>query len=85
MTDPTTDCPPCPACSMPTGIAEGYDCETLPSTLLRCAACGNLWDGTAEERAQAERADAAHEASIRAEERAGLWGAVRRRNAMETT
>lgn len=69
MNDPTTDCPACPKCTLPTGITEGAG----PDPWLRCAACGHRWEASAEGRAQAERADAAHEARVRREEAAGLW------------
>jgi hypothetical protein len=62
--DPARDCPPCPACSMPCGSTNG---ET-DGDFLECLACGESWRGTADELAQARRADAAYEAQLQAEE-----------------
>ncbi len=44
-------CPQCPACGEPAGV-------TTPRG-LQCAACGQPWEGSAAEREQARRADAA--------------------------
>jgi hypothetical protein len=62
--DPARDCPPCPACRMPCGSTNG---ET-DGVSLECLACGESWRGTADELAQARRADAAYEAQLQAEE-----------------
>ena len=53
------DCPTCPLCASRTGIpGRLYD---LGDKQLVCAACGQSWDGTPEQVAQAERAQAAWE------------------------
>ena len=60
MTAAHHDCPACPACALRVGVALGRDATTvLPSPWLYCPACGHRWRASAEDRAQAERADAA--------------------------
>lgn len=48
---PYHDCPTCPECKLPVGISGAIG--------LLCPACGHRWEGTADERYQAARADAA--------------------------
>lgn len=51
MTEPWLDCPQCPECKI--------ECCVLRDEKLLCAACGHKFDGTQEQREQAEKADAA--------------------------
>lgn len=64
MTTPATDCPPCPACGLPSVCGP----DRAGPTALVCGGCGLLWTGTPAQRAQAACADAAYEALIAAEE-----------------
>ncbi len=66
--DPARDCPPCPSCSVPCGTGE----DAPGKGWLRCGACGEPWQATAAELAQAKRADAAYRAERDAEERDAL-------------
>lgn len=56
---PHHDCPSCPECALAVGVGYDRDDVPLPPPGLWCPACGCLWQGTAEDRAQADRADAA--------------------------
>jgi ribosomal protein L37AE/L43A len=60
---PAFQCPACPQCGEAAGV-------TAP-TGLQCAACGYPWEGSAQERGQANRADAAWDALCAALPRAG--------------
>ena len=69
------DCPRCPACRLPVGATYDRDELPLPAPRLYCPACGHQWDASAEDRAQAEGADAAWAA---ARGRHGVLPGVRR-------
>ena len=58
-TKPHHDCPACPACTLRVGVTYDRDDRPLPSPGLWCPACGHQWSASAEDRAQAEAADAA--------------------------
>lgn len=68
MSDPATDCPACPACSLnvatPTHASEHHVPE---GHTLYCPACGGTWVGTEADVAQAEKAWQAYDAKQRAE------------------
>lgn len=72
------DCPPCAACQLPCGVTYDRDERPLPAPRLWCPACGHQWDARAEDRARAERADAAYAAKLDREEaqRRGEMGSV---------
>jgi hypothetical protein len=63
------DTPQCPrpGCRGP-GVTYCMHTGPIAAPGLRCAACGQQWDATPDERAQAERADAAWEAEQRRRE-----------------
>jgi len=62
------DCPYCPGCARPCGSTEhAYGVST---GALTCGACGEQWECTRAERAQAVRADRAYAVKLEAEERA---------------
>lgn len=61
MRRPWSDCPTCPACSMPCG-SEKRGAELYGRRGLACCACGHFWKGSKDEVAQARAADAAWEA-----------------------
>ena len=58
-TKPHHNCPRCPACTLRVGVTYDRDEVALPSPRLWCPACGHQWSASAEDRAQAEAADAA--------------------------
>ena len=59
------DCPYCPSCARPCGSTEhAYGNNT---GALTCGACGEQWECTRAERAQAVRADRAYEVHLEAE------------------
>ncbi len=67
---PATDCPKCPECGLPCGtrtsqFAASFIARQAGPSWLSCDACGHVWEGSAEEVAQAERADAAYEEEMR--------------------
>jgi ribosomal protein S27AE len=64
---PHVDCPACPRCGRTVAISRHDDVTPLPSPSLRCPACGALWQASAADRAQAERADAANDVRLAAE------------------
>lgn len=53
------DCPTCPYCGSPCGLGNLH--HGMGERVLRCAACGQDWLGTADQVAQALRADSAWE------------------------
>lgn len=59
--NPACDCPTCPRCGSSTGLSVDHNDNELPPPRLQCAACGHQWTGTLDERAQADRAQAAWE------------------------
>lgn len=74
MTQPWTDCPPCPRCRGNCGTRAGGAtaaavARTAGPSWLSCAACGHVWEGDEEAVAQAAKADAAWEAECKAEAR----------------
>lgn len=67
---PATDCPKCPKCGLPCGtrmsqFTAAAIARRAGPMWISCAACGHVWEGSAEEAAQAERADAAYEEEMR--------------------
>lgn len=65
--DPTTDCPPCPRCSLPVGTPIRESQRRLtgpPSANLFCPACGCSWVGSVEHVAQAETSLASYHAKL---------------------
>ena len=67
MTDPATDCPPCPKCTLPCGSTDAARVFASEPVIM-CVACGHFWEGTPAEVAQADAADAAFRAQEAAEE-----------------
>ena len=59
VTAPWCDCPPCASCGATAGITVDRNDRPLPPPWLWCPACGHRWEASAEDRAQAERAQAA--------------------------
>lgn len=59
------DCPACHDCGLPCGCAD-----EVPKGWLRCGACGEAWQASAAEIAQAKRADAAYRKHRAAEDEA---------------
>ena len=60
VTPAHVDCPACPHCGLRVGVAYDRDERPLPAPTLWCPACGEQWQASAADRAQAERADAVH-------------------------
>jgi len=59
VTAPWCDCPPCASCGTEVGIPTTSDGSPLPPPWLWCPACGHRWEASAEDRARADRAQAA--------------------------
>lgn len=77
MTKPWHDCPPCPKCGLH-GVTKHLYFGRMAPSQLACAGCGVIWDCTPEERAQAERADAAWEREQEIQAAAGpLYDAIK--------
>lgn len=80
MTHPYADCPPCPKCGAGAGTRAGGSemaayARRLGPSHLSCAACGHVWEASAEDVARAAKADAAWEVEcqrVEAVERAQL-------------
>lgn len=86
MSDPRiTDCPTCPHCQSPCGIPVrfvdwNHRADPDKGHNLACPACGMGWEGTPAEEEQAEVAQLAWNARLRAEswnERSGWYEALR--------